>query len=121
MQTRLLRFGFPLIAAAFAACVSDRPTPAMTSPEPPPGRASTPVRITNFAYVLADITVPRGTVVEWTNEDAANHTVTADNESFDSNPFKQNEKYRLTANQAGTFTYFCQIHPFMKAKLTVTP
>jgi plastocyanin len=33
----------------------------------------------------------------------------------------QNQSFSFTASTAGTFTYFCRFHPFMKATLVVSP
>jgi plastocyanin len=47
--------------------------------------------------------------------------VTADNDAFDSGAFGAGASFQLTAGAPGTYTYFCEIHPFMKGTLTVTP
>jgi len=116
----MTRAGFAVsFAALSAACSSDRPS-AVTGPPQASGSKQS-VRITNFAFAPQELKVTKGTIVEWTNDDVAIHTVSADDDSFDSNSFKQRETFRLTASRVGTFTYFCRIHPYMKGKLTVTP
>ena len=40
--------------------------------------------------------------------------------TFDSGAFGAGASFQLTAGPPGTYTYFCQIHPFMKGTLTVT-
>lgn len=61
-------------------------------------------------------------MVTWTNLDSADHTVTADDGSFNSGPIGQNQTFNLTFNTPGTFTYHCSIHPGMKhATVVVTP
>jgi plastocyanin len=105
-----------LLLGGAAACFSDRPTgPGL------PGGGGTSVTIHNFAYVPPTLTVVSGATVTWTNDDDAQHTVTADDgSSFDSNLLGQGRTFQLTAPAPGTYTYHCAVHPFMKATLTVT-
>lgn len=110
--------GAALVAGVVAGCVSDRPA---TGPEPPSGGGPN-IAIENFAYVPADLSVKTGTVVTWANQDDVSHTVSADDdETFDSGVIGQGESFGFTAGAPGTYGYFCRIHPFMKATLTVTP
>ena len=113
------RLGFlSVYLGVLAACVSDRPA---TGPEQP-GTGGTAVNISNFAFVPPSLTVSTGSVVTWTNSDNTGHTVSSDDgTSFDSGVIGQNGSFQFTAGEPGTYSYFCQIHPFMKATLTVTP
>jgi len=106
-----------LLAAvvALTGCVSERPEPV--GPDEEGGEQ---VRIIDFEFVPPDLTVPVGTAVVWTNDDAVLHTVTADDGSFDSSTFGQGRTFRLTPDRPGTFPYICAIHPFMRATLRVT-
>ena len=97
-------------------CFSDRPG---TGPTPPAGGKV--VAIANFAFAPVNLSVPTGDTVTWTNMDDVSHTVTADNHAFDSGALGHGASFQLTAGPPGTYTYFCQIHPFMKGTLTVTP
>lgn len=79
----------------------------------------------SFAFSPATLTVKVGTKVTWTNMTQTGHTVTSDDgKSFDSgisNPIAASGgTYSFTFTKAGTFPYHCQIHPFMKATITVT-
>ena len=98
-----------------SGCVSDRPS--STGPVDTTGE---PVEIRNFAFQPPDLTVPAGSPIVWTNADAAPHTVTADDGSFDSSVLSQGNAFRLVPDQRGDFPYFCTIHPFMRAVLHVT-
>jgi len=98
------------------ACFSDRPA---TGPTPP--AAGKAVAVANFAFVPASLSVQSGDTVTWTNMDDISHTVSADNDAFDSGVFSKGMTFQLTAGAPGTYTYFCRIHPFMKGTLTVTP
>jgi plastocyanin len=102
---------------ALLGCFSDRPA---TGPAPP-ASGGTAVAIANFAFVPAALSVTTGDTVTWTNMDDVSHTVSADNDAFDSAAFGHGMTFQFTAGPPGTYTYFCRIHPFMKGTLTVTP
>ena len=97
-------------------CFSDRPA---TGPTPPAG--GNDIAVKNFAFAPGNLSVQTGDAVTWTNMDDVSHTVTADNDAFDSGAFGAGATFQITAGPPGTYTYFCQIHPFMKGTLTVTP
>lgn len=85
--------------------------------------SDTEVEIKDFAFGPETITVKKGTTVTWTNKDSAGHTVTPDEESdafVGSDMLNQGESYSFTFDQAGTYTYHCQPHPQMTAKVVVT-
>jgi len=67
----------------------------------------------SFAFSPATLTIKVGTMV-----------TSDDGKSFDSgisNPIAASGgTYSFTFTKAGTFPYRCQIHPFMKATITVT-
>ncbi len=119
MQRRCMRrLTLALVAGALAGCFSDR---LATGPEPP-GTGVPAVEIQNFAFVPADLSVPSGTTVTWTNHDDVAHTVSADDgTTFDSGAFGAGMTFQFVAGPPGTHTYFCRIHPFMRATLTITP
>ena len=79
------------------------------------------VKIDNFSFGPATITAPVGTVVTWANRDDIPHTVvsTDDSKTFKSKVLDTNEKFSFTFNKAGTYPYFCSIHPKMTGKVVV--
>ncbi len=77
------------------------------------------VKIGNFTFDPPVLKVKAGTVVTWTNEDDIPHTVAAADHSFESKPLDTNEKYSATLSTPGRFTYFCSLHPQMKATIIV--
>jgi plastocyanin/uncharacterized membrane protein YozB (DUF420 family) len=79
------------------------------------------VEIKKFTYDPDSITVPVGTHVVWRNFDAVPHTVTSTNDLFDSGIMDQNENFSYTFQDSGTYDYYCSIHPYMMAKVIVTP
>ena len=72
-----------------------------------------------MAFTPATITVTAGTMVTWTNNDNMTHTVTADDNSFDSGNLTSGSNYSRTFSVAGTYPYHCTIHPNMIAKVIV--
>jgi len=65
--------------------------------------------------------VPAGTTVTWTNRDDIPHTVTSSDDPrlFKSQVLDTDEKFSFTFTNAGTYPYFCSIHPKMTAKVIV--
>ncbi len=82
---------------------------------------SVDVRIELFAFQPANLTLPAGTTVRWTNYDLDYHTVTALDGSFDSGNIQRGESYQRTFNVPGTYTYRCEPHHYMTGTLTITP
>jgi plastocyanin len=80
-------------------------------------------------YVPSEITVSPGTTVTWTNDDTTIHTVveggpqdaSAGGEpAFDSSIIAPGATWDNTFDTAGEFNYYCNLHPFMTAKVTVS-
>ena len=102
-------------ALLFAVLVALAPTAGAQSP--PPQAA---VRIKDFAYAPARLTVPAGTTVRFVNDDTEAHTVTAVDRSFDSGGLDSGESWTHRFAAPGTFAYFCAIHPYMHGTVVVT-
>ena len=86
---------------------------AQQKPEP------TEVKIDNFSFGPAELTVRVGTTVKWTNRDDIPHTVVSTDKVFKSKVLDTDETFSFTFEQAGTFPYFCSIHPKMTGKVIV--
>ena len=84
-------------------------------------RAAAPVEIDihKFAFSPAEITVPVGTTVIWTNTDETPHTVSATDRSFVSKALDTGDHYEHTFDKEGDVAYFCTVHPFMTGKVHV--
>jgi amicyanin len=81
--------------------------------------SSQPVRIDNFSFTPAEITVAPGTTVTWTNGDDIPHTVAATNKAFRSKVLDSEQDYSFTFTAPGTYEYFCSLHPHMQGKVIV--
>ena len=103
----------PFAAAAFAL-IALGPTLVRAGPAP------VTVKIDNFAFDAQTITVPPGATVTWINDDDAPHTVVAaDGKSFRSRTLDTGETFSFTFASAGTWDYFCSVHPHMTGKVVV--
>jgi plastocyanin len=80
--------------------------------------AAVTVSISNFAFVPATVTVPAGSTVTWTNNDATAHDVSGG--PLKSPTLNQGRSYSFTFATPGTYDYICSIHPAMHGSVTVT-
>lgn len=77
------------------------------------------ISIDNFSFEPV-VTVPVGTQVTWVNHDDIPHTVVSEDLiTFRSRPLDTDEKFSFTFEKAGTYKYFCSIHPKMTAQIIV--
>ena len=81
--------------------------------------SSAEVKIDNFSFGPATMTVSAGTTVTWTNHDDIPHTVVSDDKVFKSKVLDTDEKFSYTFAKPGTYSYFCSIHPKMTGKVVV--
>jgi plastocyanin len=70
-------------------------------------------------FVNQSIEVAAGTTIEWKNEDPVPHTLTADDNSFDSGMIESGQVWRYTFTKPGTYMFHCTPHPFMKGTIVV--
>jgi amicyanin len=77
------------------------------------------VKIDNFTFGPAELTVKAGTTITWTNRDDIPHTVVSSDKAFKSKVLDTDEKFSSTFRTPGTFSYFCSIHPKMTGKVVV--
>jgi plastocyanin len=77
------------------------------------------VKIDNFSFGPVELTVPVGTTVTWTNRDDIPHTVVSTEGVFKSKVLDTDEKFSFTFSKAGSYPYFCSIHPKMTGKVVV--
>jgi plastocyanin len=77
------------------------------------------VKIVEFTYEPDPVVVQVGGKVIWQNEDTAPHTATADDGSFDTGTIEQGKIGSETFKEAGTYPYFCEIHPDMRGTVEV--
>ena len=81
--------------------------------------AANVVTIDNFTFTPKELAVPVGTTVKWVNHDDIPHLVVEKKASFRSKALDTDDLYSYTFANAGTFDYFCGLHPQMVGKVIV--
>jgi plastocyanin len=112
LRQSLLRQSLRAFAAGAAACCAAY---ALAAP------AEIRVPIDNFTFKPDVITVPVGTRIVWQNDDDIPHSIVETRGKFHSPALDTDDKYAFTFAAAGTYEYFCGLHPHMKGKVVVTP
>jgi plastocyanin len=80
---------------------------------------SAEVEIEDFAYDPDPVTIEEGGKVIWKNRDAAPHTATAEDGSFDTGTIEEDKLKSETFKEPGTYAYICSIHPQMHGTVEV--
>ena len=76
------------------------------------------IRIKNFAFEPANITVKAGSTVRWVNQDSVPHRILfAD--GADSTVLAATQSYSRKFDQAGIYDFACTIHPTMQGIVIV--
>jgi amicyanin len=104
-----------LIGAALPATTaaqSDQPALNMVE--------GSPTDITSWAFDNPNLAISAGQTVTWTNMGSMQHSVTADDGSFDSGLVDPNNTFSMEFDNPGTYNYHCTPHPWMKATITVS-
>jgi LPXTG-motif cell wall-anchored protein len=99
-------------------------TQEAAAPKPEPelkaiAAASGGVTIADFSFSPASLTINQGDTVTWVNNGPTPHSATATGGSFNTGILKVGQSASHTFAQAGTYSYYCQPHPYMKATIVV--
>jgi len=81
--------------------------------------ATAEVKIDNFSFGPQTVTVPVGAAVTWINRDDIPHTLVSTDGVFKSKVRGTDETFSYTFTKAGTYPYFCSVHPKMTGKIVV--
>ena len=106
-------------ATTEAADSGSTDTTSADAPSDAPAEATAPV-IEGFAFDPQEISITVGDEVTWTNNDGTAHTVSADDDSFDSGNLDSGATFSQTFDEAGEFAYHCNIHSSMTGTVTVS-
>jgi plastocyanin len=109
------------------ACGSSSSPPSSPTPSPSPGAAAVTATIpmgarnlTTNAFGANPLAVSRGTRVTWMNSDTIAHTATSnDRTTWDSGLIAPGGSFSRSFDTAGTFGYFCTLHPGMVGTVIV--
>jgi len=108
-------------AAAAAAAAK---APMAVTVEPVAGSGA-PGCETTECYTPSTVTIAAGGTVTFTNTDTAPHTSTSGSAAngpdgvFDTSLIMMNASFDVTLADAGTYTYFCMVHPWMEGTIIV--
>ena len=106
--TALLAAALPELTAAGEAVVA--------------AAASAPtVKIDNFTFAPATLTVTAGTTVTWKNEDDSPHRIGDKKGTFKSAALDTDDTFSHIFAAPGEYPYICTIHPYMVGKILVKP
>jgi amicyanin len=83
--------------------------------------ADAEVTIDNFTFSPQTLTIKAGTKVTWTNRDDIPHTVASATKAFKSPALDTDDTYSFTFTTAGSYEYFCSLHPHMTGTVVVEP
>ena len=103
------------VRGAFAAALLLALAPALSGTA---HAAQLDVKIDNFTFGPQKLTLKVGDTVTWINEDDIPHTVVSTGH-FRSKALDTEDKYSFTFTTAGTFEYFCGLHPHMQGSIVV--
>jgi len=93
-------------------------SPSVTANDQP-STTTAEVKIDNFSFGPQSITVPVGATVTWTNRDDIPHTVVSTDGVFKSKVRDTDEQFSFTFTKAGTYPYYCSVHPRMTGQVLV--
>jgi plastocyanin len=116
MRTPFVRMVFGLAMVALVTASARNSYFARAAEEPP---AAVSVTIDNFSFTPKEITVVKGTTVTWVNHDDVPHTVVNGGGAFRSKALDTDDTFSFTFTDAGSYSYFCSVHPVMIGKVIV--
>jgi len=93
---------------------------ASTGPTTPSTGAAS-ISIKNFSFSPVPLSVKAGDTITITNNDSTDHTATDGGGAFDTGHIAPGAFKTVTITKAGTYNYHCNIHPFMKGVINVSP
>ena len=105
------------LACVAALAASSRWTRTLTATSA--DGAPSAVTIDNFNFGPRSVAVPAGTTITWTNHDDVPHNVIGTDKSFASPVIDTDQQFSHTFETAGTFKYYCSIHPKMTGEVVV--
>ncbi|MEH3054957.1 MAG: cupredoxin family copper-binding protein [Patulibacter minatonensis] len=110
----LLALAAATLAAVFAVNLTRGGAPANAA------AATVKIDIKDYAYSKKTVTIKVGQKITWTNRDAMKHDVNSSKSGGPKGPLlAKGKSYSWTAKKAGTFSYHCTPHPYMKGKIIV--
>ena len=83
------------------------------------GGAAKQIIVDNFSFAPAATAVTVGATITWTNRDDVPHNIVSTEKKFASPVLDTDEQFSHTFGAAGTYKYYCSIHPKMTGEVVV--
>jgi len=136
MENRFIILGIAIVLVVVCGCtqsaapVQPTATSAMQTSAIPPSTTYPPtqttnpvsentVRINDFTFEPANITVKAGSIVRWVNRDAVPHRIKFEDEHFSQILLGSSQSGSQKFNEPGVYPYICLIHPEMHGTVIV--
>ena len=117
MRKTLFAGNFALaLPLAVSLMLTLQPTRARSEEEK---SSATEVKVDNFTFAPHPLTVPENGTVTWVNKDDVPHVIASSDELFKSKALDTDDKYSCTFTKAGTYPYYCSVHPKMMGEIVV--
>jgi len=110
--------GLALLLTLVVSLYADNERKPSAGAEKDPAETNT-VKIDNFSFSPTTITVPVGTEVTWVNHDDVPHNIVSTEKRFTSPVLDTDERFSYGFTAAGTYDYYCSLHPRMTAEIIV--
>ena len=110
-----------VIVIFLCACSSQKSAPVQEKAQDQVAQAQisgNQIIISNFAFAPKELTVEKGTIVTWKNDEGVSHTVVSEG-FFSSKTLTKGGQFTYEFDQPGEYEYYCSIHPSMKGKVIV--
>ncbi len=119
-RSLLLPFFVAVLAAALGLVLAhSRRSPGGSKASATVSGKTTSIKIANYGYQSATLTVRVGTKISVTNTDQTAHTLTARSGVFDSGTINPGKTAHITLTKPGLYPYYCQLHAFMSGTIKV--
>jgi len=112
MQKKFVRIGVSALAIALLGMLITAGRVGGTAAAQEKAAVTAEVKIDNFSFGPAALTVPVGTTVTWTNRDDIPHTVVSTDGVFKSKALDTDDKFSFVFTKPGTYPYFCEPHQY---------
>ena len=121
MRFKRLAIALSVVALLGAACGGDDEGGSSENGGESSGGGSATLNAVDFAFDPTDLSVGAGGTIEFTNEDDAEHNITAEDAGIDEDvEAGGSTSVSLEGVEAGSYDFICKYHPDMKGTLEVT-
>lgn len=105
--------------ATGAVALAAAPMPAVADSMEMDSGGGAQVSILFGSVTPARVDAVAGDTVTWMNDSVRDHTVTADDGSYDSGTMRASEHFARMFNAPGTYTYHCRLHAYIRGEIDV--